>query len=194
MRNVCTLTCEATEYLLAYYQILDDMIRGMTEAQLKGSVSQNFIAQMIPHHMAAVEMSRNVLRFTKFPAVRHIASSIMQTQTVGIEKLRAMEACCETYCSPEGDRYLYQRRNSQILDQMFCDMSTARHSSQTGLDFMRQMIPHHRGAVEMAENALQYELCPQLIPVLKNIIEEQLRGIRQMQQLLSCVRTCQGRR
>ena len=50
-----------------------------------------------------------------------------------------------------------------------------------------QMIPHHEGAVRMPENALHYPICGELVPILQAIITSQKRGIREMEQLLRCI-------
>jgi uncharacterized protein (DUF305 family) len=50
--------------------------------------------------------------------------------------------------------------------------------------FIRQMITHHMGAVRMSNNVLQFNICPQLRPILYAIISSQREGIKQMQQLL----------
>ncbi|MFR1761526.1 DUF305 domain-containing protein, partial [Frisingicoccus sp.] len=70
---------------------------------------------------------------------------------------------------------------------MFCDMGNARVTNQVNCDFMWEMIPHHRGAVEMSKNALRYHICPELRPILEAIITSQERGIRQMCHLLRCM-------
>ena len=62
----CMLSTVAKNYISDYYCILDNMIEKMTGAKLSDSISGNFIAQMIPHHMAAVEMSENILIPTLF--------------------------------------------------------------------------------------------------------------------------------
>ena len=66
----------AAEYLRRYREILDTMIDEMSNAQLGCSISQNFIMQMIPHHRAAIEMSRNLLEHSRFRPVRCIAENI----------------------------------------------------------------------------------------------------------------------
>ena len=67
----------AENYLNEYRRILDNMIDGMTRAPLTDSISNNFIVQMIPHHMAAIEMSENLIRFTKDETVQSIARNII---------------------------------------------------------------------------------------------------------------------
>lgn len=53
------------------------MIQGMTEAELTGSISDNFIVQMIPHHRAAIEMSGNILKYTTSIPLQEIALGII---------------------------------------------------------------------------------------------------------------------
>lgn len=74
-----------------------------------------------------------------------------------------------------------------ILDGMIHGIKSAQLSDSISLNFIAQMIPHHQGAVEMSENTLQYDICPELVPILEAIITSQKRGIRQMQQLLRCI-------
>ena len=74
------------------------------------------------------------------------------------------------------------------MKTMFTDMGTACANNQISADFMREMIPHHRGAIEMSQNTLQYDICPELCPILDAIITSQKRGIMQMQQLLQHMR------
>ena len=73
---------------------------------------------------------------------------------------------------------------------MFYEMRSARTDNNLNANFIREMIPHHRGAVRMSENALKHCLCPELVPILEAIIASQKKGIRQMQQLLRQMR-CQ---
>ena len=76
------------------------------------------------------------------------------------------------------------------MRNMFCRMEEARAVNELGCNFMREMIPHHQGAVEMSANALQYHICPELRPVLNAIIASQQRGIRQMRRLLRRLGCC----
>ncbi len=79
------LTNSARNYLKEFYDILDEMIEEMTEVKLTDSISHNFIMQMIPHHMAAIEMSVNILQYTTDMPLRNIALSIINEQTQSIK-------------------------------------------------------------------------------------------------------------
>ena len=63
-------------------------------------------------------------------------------------------------------------------------MKRAPRTERIPCDFIREMIPHHEGAIRMSENALRFSLCPELIPILDAIIISQKEGVRQMRKLL----------
>lgn len=174
-------------YLSCFYKILDDMIRGMTDADLNDSISHNFIVQMIPHHMAAIEMSRNLLQYTTFIPLQNIAQNIISEQTKSINDMNnVMKTCCEMN-NTEGDLCMYQERIQKIMQNMFCRMRNAKSVNDINVNFMREMIPHHEGAIAMSETALCYPICSELVPILKAIIVSQRRGVREMKCLLRCV-------
>ncbi len=58
MSDPCSFHSSTKDYLTRFYEILDEMIKGMESARLTDSISQNFIAQMIPHHRAAIPLCR----------------------------------------------------------------------------------------------------------------------------------------
>lgn len=173
----------AESYLNEYRRILDGMIDGMTRAPLTDSISNNFIVQMIPHHTAAIEMSENLLRFTKDETMRSIARNIIAEQTRSIADMKAVYATCLTHINPERAVNAYESRVNSVMCAMFTQMKTARSDGNINCDFLREMIPHHIGAVKMAETALSFGVCRGLVPVLNSIIASQRRGIRRMQSL-----------
>lgn len=188
MRNSCKLSQNAKDYLSTFYCILDNMIEGMTTAELMDSISHNFIVQMIPHHCAAIEMSQNILRYTHSPILQKIANQIITEQTKSISNMEKALPCCSQLENTRQDVTLYQRQINQIMNTMFCEMEYAGDTNQTDTDFLREMIPHHRGAVKLSETTLQYEICKELVPILDAIITSQKKGIQQMEQLLHCIR------
>ena len=179
---------DATQnYLCCFDKILDEMIEGMTNAILSDSLSHNFIVQMIPHHQAAIEMSENLLRFTTFVPLQRIAQNIIREQTKSIENMQNILAHCSKLSNSEQAQCLYDRRFRQITQTMFSRMRNACSDNNINANFMREMIPHHQGAIQMSKNVLQYPICPGLNPILQAIITSQEKGVREMQQLLQCI-------
>mgnify|MGYP004616701023 FL=1 len=172
------------EYIRCYRRILETLIDEMTTAQLDCSISHNFIVQMIPHHRAAIAMSQELLKHSRFRPVRCIAENIITSQTKSIENMQSALECCQQVTNCSQELCSYQRRFRDITGVMFDQMKDARTTGCVAADFMREMIPHHRGAVLMSENALQYPICEQLRPILDAIISSQTRGIQEMERLL----------
>lgn len=172
------------DYLDAYACILKEMICGMTTAELSDSISHNFIVQMIPHHKAAIQMSRNVLKYTTNCDIECIASNIIKEQTQSISNMEKALPCCRRKNNAKNDVCAYQKQVEKIFQTMFCQMQTAKACNSIDCNFLWEMIPHHEGAVEFSETTLKYRICPELTPILQSIITSQKQGICQMKELL----------
>lgn len=182
------LSINTKNYLTSFYCILDEMIQGMTEAELTDSISRNFMVQMIPHHQAAIEMSKSLLKYTTNIPLQDIALGIIEEQTKSIEDMRKILGFCSKLTNSRQDVGLYQRKMDRIMENMFRRMEAACSGNCIDCNFMREMIPHHEGAIEMSENTLQYDICPQLRPILDAIITSQKKGVMEMKQLLRCMK------
>ena len=192
MKNTCLLSQDAKTYLCCFYQTLDGMIQGMTAAVLTQSISHNFVVQMIPHHRSAVQMSGNVLRFTENKAVRRLAQRFVEEHTQGAQQLQAVLPACAQLTNARADLRLYQRRMDLICRDMYTRMGCAPESNRLAAVFARQMIPHCLGAWRMAETALKYDVCTELVPILRAISVRQRRNAAQLRALLGRM-DCQGR-
>ncbi len=184
-------SCNTKKYLEKYHCILEEMIRGMQCAALGDSISYNFIVQMIPHHRAAIRMSENLLKYTTFIPLQRIAEQIVSEQTKSIQNMQCIQCQCSMSINDRETLCDYQGRMKQIINRMFERMEGARTDNDINVSFMREMIPHHEGAVEMSRWTLSQCICPQLIPILDAIIASQERGIAQMKRLLKEIE-CRG--
>lgn len=188
--NQCleTLSIVAKNYLQAFNGILKRMMCEMTEARLTDSISHNFMVQMIPHHRAAIQMSENILKYTTDIRLQEIATQIVREQTQSIADMEKALGCCEKLCNSREELRCYQSEIEGIMKRMFEQMRTADATNRINRDFLCEMIPHHRGAVEMSQLTLKNRVCPELKPILKSIVSSQEKGICQMEQLLHTIR------
>lgn len=150
-------------------------------------ISENFIVQMIPHHHAAIAMSHNLLRFTTNLPLQDIATEIISEQTQGIDDMRKIMDACSRTTNCQQDICLCQRTTNQIMQTMFSQMDHSPCNNDININFINEMIPHHRGAIEISKTTLQYDISPDLIPILESIITSQEQGIYDMQKLLRCM-------
>lgn len=185
-----TLSNVSKAYLKAYEDILGNMICGMNSARLSCSISRNFIIQMLPHHRAAIEMCENLLRYTTNIELQNICCDIIREQTQSIADMKRVLNSCGR-CRNCGEELRdYQCKINEIKNNMFSCMRNAPACNRINISFLREMIPHHKGAVEMCKATLRYRICDGLEPILKSIIASQEQGIRQMEKLLEELENC----
>jgi uncharacterized protein (DUF305 family) len=67
--------------------------------------------------------------------------------------------------------------------KMMKDMGVV-YSGKADVDFVRKMIPHHQGAIDMAQVELAHGTDPQLKKMAQKIIDDQKKEISQMQDWL----------
>ncbi len=179
------LSIVTRKYVTCFHQILDRMIFGMTTAKLTNSISHNFIVQMIPHHRAAIEMSRNLLCYTTYIPLQEIALNIIREQTKSIHNMQQVLRCCSQIRNTREEVRCYQNHIHEITDTMFSNMKNACTVNDINASFMHEMIPHHKGAIQMSRTTLDFPICSELVPILEAIITSQEKGVCQMEELLS---------
>lgn len=73
--------------------------------------------------------------------------------------------------------------NAVAMDRMMADMN-ARPSGDVDADFIAMMIPHHQGAIDMAQAVLRYGKNEQIRRIAQEIIVEQQQEIAAMRLAL----------
>lgn len=181
----CKLNNAAKEYLCTYRRILEEMMHQMLEAGQSNSISDDFIKQMLPHRQGAVEMSKNILRYTTSAALQDMAVRIVEEQVRGMERMLLIQGMCGKRKNPREEICHFQQRMDHIMRTMFEAMGGAGADQDVNADYIREMLPHYRGSVEMCKNVLHYNLCAELVPVLKDLISSQEKELEQMQEFLN---------
>lgn len=82
--------------------------------------------------------------------------------------------------SANGDSNPSTQAFKESGDQMMKNMSAPSYTGDTDKDFVAHMIPHHQGAVSMAEVELKYGKDPAMKRLAKNIIKAQNEEIAYM--------------
>ena len=144
-----------------------------------------FVQMMIPHHEGAIEMSDVLLSKTGVdPEVVALAEQIKAAQGPEIEQ---MKAWLDDWGMPQMDDGMDGMDGMGGMDGMSDeDMQALEDASgaEAGDLFLEQMIVHHAGAIDMAEEVLDDGQHPEVRELAENIIASQAAEIEQMRSML----------
>jgi uncharacterized protein (DUF305 family) len=74
-----------------------------------------------------------------------------------------------------------QKAYMDAMEKMHAPMMEGMKDSDPDVAFVKGMIPHHQGAIDMAKIVLQYGKDPQTKKWARDVIREQEREIKEMQ-------------
>jgi uncharacterized protein (DUF305 family) len=180
----------------------DAMTKMMNDMAIKptGDVDHDFTAMMIPHHRGAIDMAQAELQYGRNQKLLRIAQEIVveQLQEIAAMRLAVGEPASPTWVTngahdapaaapshktnPGGDAPFVSRSNA-AMDKMMTDMAV-KSTGYVDHDFVAMMVPHHQGAIDMAQAELQYGQNPQLKTIAQEIIVDQMQEIALMRLAL----------
>lgn len=134
-----------------------------------------FIDAMTPHHGGAVVMAKEALQKSKRPEIKKLATDIISAQNKEISELKEWRTAWYPKASATS------MADDQMKD-MAMSMDLGAADSEFDLRFINAMIPHHQGAVVMAQDALNKSKRPEIQKLAKDIIASQKAEIAQMEQ------------
>jgi uncharacterized protein (DUF305 family) len=144
------------------------------------SVDRAFVAHMIPHHRSAVQMAKIAQRRGRSAFVKQLAAAIVRTQTNEIAAMRAEDRRLQRAGVKKGSLGVPEH-----MMGMNGDVASLKTAKPFDRAFLRMMIPHHQGAIVMANAELTKGKDPVLKRLARNIITAQQREIREMRKHLS---------
>ncbi|ESY63887.1 DUF305 domain-containing protein [Mesorhizobium sp. M0051] len=71
------------------------------------------------------------------------------------------------------------------MDKMHTDMMASEYTGNADVDFVKGMIPHHQGAIDMAKVVLANGKDPEIRKLAEGVIAAQQAEIKQMQAWLA---------
>lgn len=180
------------------------MNRMMTDMAIKptGDIDRDFVGMMAPHHQGAIDMAQAELRYGQNEQLRRIAQEIVVEQLQEIaamrvavgdqvspyEKMLAASAPAiapdsgpspPAQPSPAKTEAPFLQDNDIAMTKMMNDMAV-KPSGNIDRDFVAMMVPHHQGAIDMAQAELRYGDNAQLRRISQEIIVDQMQEITLM--------------
>jgi uncharacterized protein (DUF305 family) len=145
-----------------------------------GQVDTDFARGMIPHHQGAVEMAETVLTYGNDATIRNLARWIRTAQQSEIAQMRLW---LSRRALEKSEKPATIAQWNRVMEEMHRSMNIT-YSGDADVDFVCGMIPHHQGAVAMANIVLQEGRDPEMIALARGIIRSQSGEIAIMQRWL----------
>lgn len=162
------------------------MDHGMDLGPADAEFDLRFIDAMIPHHEGAVVMAEEALQKSKRPEIRQLAEAIIQAQNKEIAQMNQWRSAWypKAPATPmawhaEMGHMMAMSPNQRKSMMMQMDLGPA--DAAFDLRFLDAMIPHHEGAVVMANDLLEKSDRPEIKQLAQAILTSQQAEIKQMQ-------------
>ena len=144
-----------------------------------------FSQMMIPHHAQAVEMSDIVLAKPDIPAeVTALATRIKDAQAPEIE---TMTGWLKSWHVPTMASDHSGHGMSGMVDAEGLSKLKAAQGTEAARLFMEQMIGHHEGAIDMAQQEIGAGKHPGTVQLARDIVTAQEAEIAEMKKLLAAL-------
>ncbi|MDA2950364.1 MAG: DUF305 domain-containing protein [Mycobacterium sp.] len=144
-----------------------------------------FAQLMIPHHQQAVELAALVPDRSTDPELIRLAATIAGQQQPEITAMKAMLAQWEV----ESSETPHQGAHGMTMAGMVDEATMVRLEALKGPEFdtlwLRSMIAHHQGAIEMANVEITDGSNVDMVGLARAIVSAQQREIDQMTQMLA---------
>ena len=164
-----------------------------------GSVAAGFARDMSQHHLQGVEMANLVPERSTDPEVRQLAFDIAETQQNQTGRMQGWLALWglppsggETmaWMGPDGGRTTgHGTAHGGLMPGMATESELARLRSLSGtefdVEFLRLMIRHHQGGLEMAQYAAEHADVPAVADLAGTIAETQTAEVATMEGMLA---------
>lgn len=154
-----------------------------------------FVRMMIPHHYQAIVMTRYAPKHAKGRRVRAIAKRIRSEQSVEIASMQGWQGRQGLHVTNAKKSYRRMLKDPDMLEEM--GMATrkqmrklrAAHGKAFDLKLLRLMIPHHKGAIRMAEDVAVDGSDLFIRQTAIDMISSQRRQVHDMRQILKSMQS-----
>lgn len=174
-------TAMYNEYNDSMTTMHDEMMAGMNY----NDPDNAFAHGMLGHHIGAVDMAEIQLKYGTDAEMRQLAQEIIDAQQPEIEQMQTWLDNNPDAAEPTADTEAMQQAYADGMDAMHGDMMLGIADPDPDMAFARGMLPHHVGAVDMAEVQLEYGSDEEMRQLAQEIIDAQQAEIEQMRNWIT---------
>ncbi len=183
MGTASSPTASQPAHVAEYMQSMNTMHEQMMSASHIANPDVAFATGMIAHHQGAIDMAKIQLKYGKDSEMRALAENIIKAQQIEITQM-------QTWLSKHKDDKAPTNTAMPEMDMKSHDaMMQGIMDSDPDVAFAKGMIPHHQGAIDMANTELKMGKDKEMLQLAKQIKSAQDPEIKQMQAWLDSKKT-----
>ena len=137
-----------------------------------------FLDTMIAHHQGAIEMAKMAESKAERAELKTLSKNIIAAQEKEIAQMKSWRE--KSFGGKEPAVNMEMSGMSDSMKGMDMKKLESLSGKAFDVEFIDQMIPHHEGAVVMAEEALRKSQDEQIKNLAKIVIKDQQAEVRQM--------------
>lgn len=162
----------------AYFEANMDMHTGMA-IEFTNDPDLDFLRGMIPHHQGAIDMAQIQLEHGKDGSLKHVTGRIIRDQ---VREIAWMKQILANEVKKEEKTNIFATAEYKAQNKSMHAEMNIEFTGNADIDFVNGMIPHHEGAVEMAQTVIKYGNNPAAKRIAYDIISAQKSEIYWMKQ------------
>lgn len=139
-----------------------------------------FIDTMIVHHQGAIDMAKPCAANAQHDEIKTLCSNIASSQQKEIDEMKMWRE--KWFAGASTAMNMEMAGMSDSMKGMDMKKLESLKGNDFDVEFIRQMTPHHEGAVAMAKEALQRSTKDEIKTLAANIIKTQDAEIKQMKE------------
>lgn len=177
---------EVLAYLKEQNTIIADMMENMSVKE-SGSAELDFLIGMIPHHEAAIEITKSYLKYGgENRKLKKLAREIIEEHIEEAGEMREVVKEIKRLGQTDKDQ---ERAYLDSYNKMLSSHQNIKHETETASDvesaYIEGMVIHHQMAVDMAKAILETTWHDEVKDIAEDIIEMQEEEISQMEAIFS---------
>ena len=174
-----------TDIFKDYTKSMTDMHNEMMVGMAYNDPDTAFAKSMLGHHHGAVDMAKIELKYGNDETMLKLAKDIIDSQQLEIDIINKWLASHPDAPKPKPNTQAMQQAYTAGMQAMHDDMMTGIANPVPDMAFARGMLPHHRGAVDMAMIQLQYGTDKEMRKLAQDIIDAQQPEIIWLQEWIA---------
>ncbi len=185
MNDVTVNAEKMSDMLKDYTKSMTSMHNEMMVGMGYNDPDTAFAKGMLGHHRGAVDMAKIELKYGTDETMRILAQDIINSQQLEIDILNKWLASHPDAPKPKPNTEAMQEAYAKGMNTMHSDMMLGIAEPVADMAFARGMLPHHRGAVDMAKVQLQYGTDEEMRKLAQDIIDAQQPEIELIQNWIA---------